>query len=169
MFEGHIKSTDIAALNNPLRNLAFKLKELLINLQNLDNFGKSNQNNIKLFFNESGHINISYNFKGHTLFSFWLEQNHGQYIFNKSIIFDVILSVSYSNRVDIISRNEELFESITETLCKYVVDGFELRDSYIRYSFPLDEIDNIIAKIKEEFEIRLEEFEIRLNTSKFNL
>lgn len=161
-FEGHLKSTDPKALNSPLRNLGLKLKELLLYLQSVDNLGKSKSNNVRLFFEGQGQINVSYNFEGHNIFHCFIEDNHGQYIFNDTIKDEIILSIGFRkiNSYDI--KSEELYNSFLYSLKDYIVDGFDLKKSYSRFCFPVDKVDDIISKIKKNFDVRI-------NMIKYNL
>jgi len=154
IFETRLKKTDIKVINHPFYSFSNKLESCLIKLKNLDDLEKST---VKIYFDNSGDITISYRYKYLELFKIKLIK------YDNDVMMIINHIEKYINTINFNKNSVMLFNSIKTHLNNYIIsDFFKIKAAF---KFSIAEINKFI----EIIEIIIKELEMLINIKKYNL
>jgi len=159
-FETLLKHDSSKVKNNIFKDFSEKLKDILFRLKELDDFKGSS---VKIYFDDSNEITISYRYKYTDLFKIRLLTYH------RSEGLELCVILERRNYDDFKSKNNDIYDIITSALNKYeTIDAYiywdrsNVHDIKIIDKNDLSILDNIIKEIEIEFDFYI-------NTKKFNI
>lgn len=160
LFETLMKHSDPKVLQHKFKDFSEKIKKILFRLKNLDDFKGSS---VKIYFDNSGEISITYRYNYVNLLNIRL------LTFLRPSGLELTIILDRHNYEDFKSKNNDIYDIITSVIKKY-----ETIDDDIYWSRPhvhdikitdenkLTILDNIITEIEKEFNFYI-------TTKKFNI
>jgi len=159
-FETLLKYDSPKVLNHIFKDFSEKLKKILFRLKELDNFKGSS---VKIYFDNSGEISITYRYKYTNLLKIRLLK------YNRPSGLELSIILEIRNYDDFKSHNDDMYNIMTSVINKYQTLDDDIywkiehiHDIKIQDVNDLTILDNIIREIEEEFNFYI-------STKKFNI
>jgi len=159
-FETLLKHNNPKVINNIFKKFSENLKNILFRLKELDDFKGSS---VKIYFDDSNEITISYRYKYIDIFKIRLLTYH------RSEGLELTILLERRNYDEFKSKNNVLYDVMTSVINKYETfdpdiywDRKHIHDIKIEDKNNLTILDNIITEIEKEFNLYIE-------TNKFNI